>query len=68
MKKLFTLLFAVAAGVGTMFAWDYERVKIGNLYYNLDAANQTAEVTIQNSGHPYWSTTLEIMLSVVAAV
>jgi len=40
-KKLFTLLLAVAASVGTMFA---EKVKIGDLYYNLDATNQTAEV------------------------
>ena len=40
-KKLFTLLLAVAASVGTMFA---EKVQIGDLYYNLDATNQTAEV------------------------
>ena len=46
-KKLFTLLLAVAAGVGTMFAWDYENVQIGDLYYNLDPTNQTAEVTSQ---------------------
>ena len=46
-QKLFTLLLAVAASVGTMFAWDYERVQIGDLYYNLDATNQTAEVTSQ---------------------
>ena len=39
--KLFTLLLAVAASVGTMFA----STKIGDLYYNLDATNQTAEVT-----------------------
>ena len=45
--KLFTLLLAVAAGVGTMFAWDYERVQIGDLYYNLNATKQTAEVTYQ---------------------
>ncbi len=57
-KKLFTLLLAVAASVGTMFAWDYERVQIGDLYYNLDAASQTAEVTSQNSGYPKWSTTI----------
>ena len=49
-KKLFTLLLAVAASVGTMFAWDYERVQIGDLYYNLDATSQTAEVTTQNIG------------------
>ena len=41
-KKLFTLLLAVAASIGTMFA---EKVQIGDLYYNLDATNQTAEVT-----------------------
>ena len=57
-QKLFTLLLAVAASVGTMFAWDYERVQIGDLYYNLDATNQTAEVTSQISDYPYWSTTI----------
>ena len=41
-KKLFTLLLAVAASVGAMFA---EKVQIGDLYYNLDATNKTAEVT-----------------------
>ena len=54
-QKLFTLLLAVAASVGTMFA---EKVQIGELYYNLDATNQTAEVTSQNSSAPYWSTTI----------
>ena len=48
MRKLFTLLLAVVASVGTMFAWDYERVQIGDLYYNLDATNQTAEVTYKS--------------------
>ena len=57
-QKLFTLLLAVAASVGTMFAWDYERVQIGELYYNLNATYQTAEVTSQNSSDPYWSTTI----------
>ena len=50
-QKLFTLLLAVAASVGTMFAWDYERVQIGDLYYNLDATNQTAEVTYKSYTH-----------------
>ena len=54
-KKLFTLLLAVAANVGTMFA---EPVQIGDLYYNLDATNHTAEVTSQNSSYPYWSNTI----------
>ena len=43
-KKLFTLLLAVAASVGAMFA---EKVQIGDLYYNLDATNKTAEVTYE---------------------
>ena len=47
-QKLFTLLLAVAASVGTLFAWDYERVQIGDLYYNLDATSQTAEVTYKS--------------------
>ena len=34
--KLFTLLLAVAASVGTMFA----STKIGDLYYNLDATKR----------------------------
>ena len=38
-------MLAVAASMGTMFA---EKVKIGNLYYTLDATNQTAEVTYQS--------------------
>jgi uncharacterized repeat protein (TIGR02543 family) len=42
--KLFTLLIAVIVGVGTLFA---EKVQIGDLYYNLDETNQTAEVTYQ---------------------
>ena len=54
-QKLFTLLLAVAASVGTMLA---EKVQIGDLYYNLDATNQTAKVTSQNSINPYWSTTI----------
>jgi len=45
-QKLFTLLLAVAASVGTVFA---EKVPIGNLYYNLDATNQTAEVAKNSS-------------------
>ena len=48
MKKIFSLLLAVAASVGTMFAWDYKHVQIGDLYYNLDATNQTAEVTYKS--------------------
>ena len=41
-QKLFSLLLAVAASVGTMSA---QGTKIGNLYYDLNATNKTAEVT-----------------------
>ena len=47
MKKLFTLFLALAAGVVTMFA---DGIKIGDLYYNLNATDQTAEVTYES----YW--------------
>ena len=40
-KQLLLFLFAIVASVGTMFA---ERVKIGDLYYNLNATEKTAEV------------------------
>ena len=48
--KLFTLFITFIVSAGTIFAWDYERVQIGDLYYNLDATNQTAEVTYQERG------------------
>ena len=44
MKKLFTLFLALVASAGTIFA---AFVKIGDLNYNLDATNLTAEVTCQ---------------------
>lgn len=46
-KKIFTLLLAVAASVGTMFA---EGVKIGDLYYFLDESSQKASVECQIYG------------------
>ena len=45
MKKIFTLLLALVTSAGTMFA---EKVQIGDLYYNLDATNETAEVTYKS--------------------
>lgn len=48
MRKLFTLLLAVLTSTATLFAWDYEHVQIGDLYYNLDATNNTAEVTYES--------------------
>ena len=57
-KKIFTFFLALVASAGTIFAWDYERVQIDDLYYNLDATTKTAQVTSQNSSNPYWSTTI----------
>ena len=49
MKKLFTLFLSLVASVGTIFAWDwdYKHVQIGDLYYNLNAEDKTAEVTYE---------------------
>ncbi len=47
--KLFTFFLALVASVGTIFAWDYERVHIGDLYYNLDATTKTAQVTFKST-------------------
>ena len=44
--KLFTLLLAVAASVGTMFA---DGTKIDDLYYSLNSTDKTAEVTYDNN-------------------
>ena len=41
-KQLLLFLFAIVASVGTMFA---EKVQIGDLYYNLNKTDKTAEVT-----------------------
>ncbi len=43
-KQLLLFLFAIVASVGTMFA---DRTKIGDLYYNLNATDKTAEVTYE---------------------
>jgi len=40
--KLLSLLLAIVTGIGTIFA---QKVKIGELYFNLDVNKQTAEVT-----------------------
>ena len=56
--KIFTLLIALLASVGTLFA---EAVLIGDLYYNLNAKNKTAEVT---SNPSLYSGTISIPSSV----
>lgn len=49
--KLFALLFALVASIGTMFAWDYERVQIDDLYYNLNDTELIAEVTRSDNSY-----------------
>jgi len=51
--KLFSLLLITVLCAGKAFAWDYEQVQIGDLYYNLDADNLTAEVTYQEFQSTY---------------
>ena len=64
-KKIFTLLFAVATNLGTMFAFVYEQVKIDGLYYNLNTVDNTAEVSSGNSEYSsYLLTTVNIPASV----
>ena len=63
-KKLLTLLLAVAAGIGTMFA---EKVKIGDLYYNLDATNQTAEVTYRSYTNYKYNEGWDITTAIIPA-
>ena len=61
-SKLFSLLIALVTGAGTVFA---EKVKIGDLYYNLNAEDLTAEVTYQNFiANNYNLTSVEIPSSV----
>ena len=43
--KILNLFLLLVTSMGTMFA---EKVQIGDLYYNLDATNQTAEVTYRS--------------------
>ncbi|MBO4519148.1 MAG: leucine-rich repeat domain-containing protein [Paludibacteraceae bacterium] len=62
-NKLFILFLALIANVGTMFA---AKVQISDLYYNLDASAQTAEVTYENYSNNNYSslTTITIPTSV----
>lgn len=58
MKKLFTFFLALTASVGTIFA---DAVKIGELYYNLDETNKTAEVTRESWNMNYSGLTTVII-------
>lgn len=39
--KIFALLFAIVASIGTTFAWEYKNVKSGDFYFDLVGANGT---------------------------
>ena len=54
MRKLSFLLITLVACFTLTRAEIIKRVNIGDLYYNLDTENKTAEVTSENDG--YWST------------
>ena len=45
-KKIFTLLLAVAASVGTMFASD---IQVDGIWYDFDSSSKTATVTYRGS-------------------
>ena len=60
--KFISLLLALTVSAGTVVA---ERVQIGDLYYNLNTENLTAEVTYQNFiANNYNLTSVEIPSSV----
>ena len=44
-QKLATLILALATCAGSLSAWDYEKILIGGMYFNLDRLNLEAEVT-----------------------
>ena len=68
MKKDLIIFLVLISSFQTLFAWDYKRVKIGNLYYNIDTSEKVAEVTSQYSDYPYWVpyiTTADIPSSII---
>lgn len=67
LKKI-TVFLALISSIETLLAWEYERVQVGNLYYNIDTFNKVAEVTSQYSDYPYWIpyiTTADIPSSII---
>lgn len=61
-SKIFTLFFFLVIGAGTMTAGTIFSILIGNLYYNLDKENKTAEVTYKDMNSGYDLTTADSML------
>lgn len=50
-RKLIVLILAIAASAVNLLAWDYEKILIGDLYFNLDRLNLEAEVTSMPYGN-----------------
>ncbi len=59
MKKAFTIIMAAWMTV-SCFAGMIERVQIGNLFYNLNTTDKTAQVTSQNSSYPFWTNVITV--------
>ena len=63
--KLFTLLLAVAASVGTMFA---SNTSVDGIWYNFNSTNKTAEVTYQGSYYSTFSNEYAGVVTIPASV
>ena len=59
MKKAFTIIMAAWVAV-SCFAGIIERVQIGDLFYNLNTTDKTAQVTSQNSSYPFWTNVITV--------
>ena len=55
-KKLLAILLIFFTCILPALA--VKKVKIGDLYYNLNPDDRTAEVTSQNNSNPYWKTNI----------
>ena len=64
-KKLFTLLLAVAASIGTMFA---SNTQVDGIWYNFNSTNNTAEVTYQGSSSTTYSNEYAGVVTIPASV
>ena len=63
--QLFTLLLAVAASIGTMFA---SNTQVDGIWYNFNSTNNTAEVTYQGSSSTTYSNEYAGVVTIPASV
>ena len=64
-KKILTLLLAVAASIGTMFA---SNTQVDGIWYNFNSTNNTAEVTYQGSSYFEYSNEYAGVVTIPASV